>query len=484
MCVILGAHVLYSLALAPWYETYAAFFLVGLPAGLIAMALTWLMPGRVVTRMTVAVVFMVLTALVIHQARGMIEMHFGFFVLFAVLLFYRDWRVYLAATLVAALHHISFNYFQELNYGVFCFAKTGWGVVALHVAYVAFTCGVLVYLSEQMRRSAMQAYATLRESQDVNRGLTRLTEGVRNSMGQISASVQQVTTGNNALSLRATQQASTLEQTAASMEQLTATVKQNAENARRANALVGGASEVAIKGGRVVHDVVQTMSGISESSKKISDIIGVIDGIAFQTNILALNAAVEAARAGEQGRGFAVVASEVRALAQRSATAAKEIKGLIGDSVSKVDAGGKQVEEAGKTMREIVDSVNGVTEIISQITAASQEQSSGIEQINQAVVQLEQATHQNAQVVEKASMAAESMRQQADHLLAMVTNSDAREAMQAAPARPTAAAPAMPAGPAIRKPVPQPLAGMAARQLPRSARATASTRDDGEWKEF
>jgi methyl-accepting chemotaxis protein len=204
------------------------------------------------------------------------------------------------------------------------------------------------------------------------------------------------------------------------MEELTSTVKQNAENAKQANQLAAGASEVAVKGGTVVGQVVTTMSSISESSKKIVDIISVIDGIAFQTNILALNAAVEAARAGEQGRGFAVVATEVRTLAQRSASAAKEIKELIGDSVEKVDAGTKLVDEAGKTMDEIVNAVKRVTDIMSEITAASQEQSSGIEQVNHAITQMDEVTQQNAALVEQAAAAAESMEEQAGSLTSAV----------------------------------------------------------------
>jgi methyl-accepting chemotaxis protein len=194
---------------------------------------------------------------------------------------------------------------------------------------------------------------------------------------------------------------------------LTSTVRQSADNAREANQLAAGASAIAVKGGEVVGEVVSTMSGISESSKKIADIIGVIDGIAFQTNILALNAAVEAARAGEQGRGFAVVASEVRTLAQRSASAAKEIKELITDSVHKVEGGTKLVDEAGKTIGEVVAAVKRVTDIMAEITAASQEQSSGIEQVNQAVMQMDQVTQQNAALVEEAAAAADSVQQQA-----------------------------------------------------------------------
>jgi methyl-accepting chemotaxis protein len=250
----------------------------------------------------------------------------------------------------------------------------------------------------------------------MNAGLKRIVGEVRASSEAIGSGIGQIAGGNADLSQRTEEQASNLEETAASMEELTSTVKHNAENARQANQLAAGASEVALRGGEVVGQVVGTMSSINESSKKIVDIIGVIDGIAFQTNILALNAAVEAARAGEQGRGFAVVASEVRNLAQRSAAAAKEIKQLIGDSVDKVGAGTKLVDEAGKTMQEIVGSVKRVTDIMSEITAASQEQSAGIEQVNQAIAQMDEVTQQNAALVEEAAAAAESMQEQAQNL--------------------------------------------------------------------
>jgi methyl-accepting chemotaxis protein len=246
--------------------------------------------------------------------------------------------------------------------------------------------------------------------------LTAIMTQIKESADSISTASSEIAAGNQDLSSRTEEQASSLEETASSMEELTSTVKQNAENAKQANQLAASASDVAVKGGRVVGEVVTTMSSINESSKKIVDIISVIDGIAFQTNILALNAAVEAARAGEQGRGFAVVASEVRNLAQRSAAAAKEIKTLIGDSVEKVGAGTKLVEDAGKTMEEIVNSVKRVTDIMAEITAASQEQSSGIEQVNQAVTQMDQTTQQNAALVEEAAAAAESMKEQAGNL--------------------------------------------------------------------
>ena len=254
----------------------------------------------------------------------------------------------------------------------------------------------------------------------MNDSLHKVVGEVRNGTDTIATASSQIASGNQDLSSRTEQQASSLEQTAASMEELTSTVKQNADNARQANQLAVSASEVAVRGGSVVNKVVDTMDSINSSSRKIVDIIGVIDGIAFQTNILALNAAVEAARAGEQGRGFAVVASEVRSLAQRSAAAAKEIKGLIDDSVGKVEAGSQQVAEAGRTMEEIVTSVQRVTDIMGEISAATQEQTTGIEQINQAITQMDQVTQQNAALVEQAAAAAASLQEQAGSLSQVV----------------------------------------------------------------
>ncbi len=354
---------------------------------------------------------------------------------------------------------------------------------------------VVIAIGPKDRGSLLFAIRAMRDN------LSNMVGEVRQATDSIATGSREIASGNLDLSSRTEEQASALGQTAASMAELTSTVKQNADNARQANVLAASASAMALKGGAVVGEVVTTMSSINESARKIVDIIGVIDGIAFQTNILALNAAVEAARAGEQGRGFAVVAAEVRTLAQRSAAAAKEIKTLIGDSVDKVNQGSRLVDQAGSTMGEIVDSVRRVTDIISEISAASSEQTGGIDQINLAITEMDQVTQQNAALVEEAAAAAEAMQEQAARLAQLVSvfrlaAVDAAPAARVAPGAVSRVAATVAARPptgsaapaAARAPAATP-ARLAAAPRTVVARAQPATRtpaamQGGDWEEF
>jgi methyl-accepting chemotaxis protein len=331
--------------------------------------------------------------------------------------------------------------------------------------------------------------ALLRALRHMNDSLVGIVSQVRGGTDTISTASREISAGNLDLSSRTEQQASALEETAASMEELTTTVRQNADNARQANQLAIAASEVAVQGGAVVSEVVTTMGAINDSAKRIADIIGVIDGIAFQTNILALNAAVEAARAGEQGRGFAVVASEVRNLAQRSAGAAKEIKELITASVANVDTGARLVDQAGTTMEQVVTSIRRVTDIMAEITSASQEQTTGIEQVNHAIGQMDQVTQQNAALVEEAAAAASSMQEQAATLADVVSvfKLDRAHSVATVPAVAPVAKVAAVAAPAARPartavPAAKAIAAKPVRRDPVKREPVAS--GAGDWEEF
>ena len=316
----------------------------------------------------------------------------------------------------------------------------------------------------------------------MNDGLLDVVAQVRHGTDSIATASSEIAAGNLDLSSRTEEQASSLEETASAMEELTSTVKQNADNARQANQLAKSASEVAVRGGNIVSQVVDTMGTINESSKKIVDIIAVIDGIAFQTNILALNAAVEAARAGEQGRGFAVVATEVRNLAHRSASAAKEIKELIAASVANVDTGSRLVNEAGQTMGDIVDSIVRVTDIMGEITSATHEQTLGIEQINMAIAQMDEVTQQNAALVEQAAAASQSMQEQAGELAQVVSFFKTGTAVPAA--KPvTKLAAVRSSKPAVAAPVRAPLQRPQRKAVANPSPA-ASRSSDSEWEEF
>ncbi len=443
--VMLAAIVLSAVAAAAigflYYEPtlglVSALALAGLGVGGYAMA-----RGTLFSRLVLTTSLVALVALHIQLGHGQSEFHFGVFVTLALLLVYLDWRPIVLAAALFAVHHVMFDRLQAAGFGFYCLSEANFGTIVLHAAYVVIQTGLEVVLVLGMGRTAREGEELSALVAAVNQadgialdvsGQTVTTPGARALQGALQrmqavvASVQstashidvasrEIAHGNSDLSSRTEQAASSLQETAASMEELNSTMRQSADAARQASQMAVANAEVAARGGEVVGQVVATMDEINHSSKKINDIIGVIDGIAFQTNILALNAAVEAARAGEQGRGFAVVAAEVRNLAQRSAEAAKEIKGLIGNSVDKVEAGTRLVAEAGSTIGEVVANAQRVADIIGEITAASGEQSSGIGQVNTAVNQLDQMTQQNAALVEQSTAAAESLKSQAEQL--------------------------------------------------------------------
>jgi methyl-accepting chemotaxis protein len=582
LCVV-GVLLVMAFALAPLYDTWGEAFAIGAPtAGIVA----WLVatrPGELVTRCTIAAALMIFTGLHIHQVHGMIEMHFGVFVLLAFLLFYRDWVPLVVAVGVVAVHHFAFDFLQRSGAPVWVFAaNTGFSIVLIHAAYAIFETALLIVMAVRLRAeieavgcdpgelarvsqelargnvevrvptegatdgSLALAMASMRDelhrsvhgagevlaaiaAGDLSRrarleasgefarlnghvnktvdflaafsgkqnhliqranagdfsgrceisGLAgyqlEMTSGLNQLVGSVESFVNdfgaaqgalargdltkpisqayagrldelrrdtnrtaqqlakivgrirlsadaighaslEIARGNADLSARTEEQASALQETVSSMQELTSAVSNNAEHAAKANELSLTASQIAGKGGAVVSEVITTMQGISVSSGKMADIIGVIQNIAFQTNLLALNAAVEAARAGEQGRGFAVVAQEVRALAGRSATAAKEIEDLISDSVQRVDSGAKLVHRAGETMGDIVQSIARVTTLVGEIAALSREQSTGIDAVSRAISQMDQVTQQNAALVEEAAAAAERMSTEAQLL--------------------------------------------------------------------
>jgi len=443
---------LVSLGIAGKYDTWAEAFAIGLSTALMGTLMMFVAPTRRLTRMVIGAAFMVFSALLIHQMHGLIEMHFGIFVLLAFLLYYRDWLPIVTAAAVIAVHHLAFNYLQASGAPVYVFSYgTGFNIVLLHAAFVVFESVLLVYMAVMSYREGVQSqeiheigsHLVMRDGRidltyfkenaqsDFAIGFNEFIGALKESVGKVQEAVtivnngaSEIAAGNLNLSQRTEEQAASIEETAASMEEMTASVRQNSESAKQAADLADKAYNEATRGGSVAAGAVTAMSNLSESSQKIADITGVIDGIAFQTNLLALNAAVEAARAGEQGRGFAVVASEVRSLAQRSSEAAKEIKGLIETSVGQVRTTSELVDSTGEALSAIVSSVKKAADIVMEITAASLEQSSNIEQVNHTIAQLDDMTQKNAALVEEASSASKSMEDQAGVLASMVSRFD------------------------------------------------------------
>ena len=534
MLAAIGGLALASFAYASQYGGLGLALGVGGLLMLASLAMASMSHGEAGSRIGLPVLGMAMVALLIHSARGQAEAHFAVFAFLAVTIVYRHWVPVMAAAATIAVHHLSFNFFQQWGWGPVCFTEPSLFKVVEHAAYVVAEAGILMALAQRARAdfaagaelsriadqlvgsdgavdfSAIDRSSKLPTTRRMVEVLGRIEQAlatVRAGTGSIGSAAAEVAQGSADLSQRTETTAASLQQTASSMEQLTGTVRQSSDAASQANQLAASAASVAHRGGAVVSQVVTTMNEIDASSKKIADIIGTIDGIAFQTNILALNAAVEAARAGEQGRGFAVVAGEVRSLAQRSAEAAKEIKGLIGTSVDKVQTGSKLVGEAGETMGEIVASVQRVSDIIGEISAASSEQSAGIGQVNNAVSQLDAMTQQNAALVEESAAAAESLKSQAARLseavsLFRLSKGEADEPGRAAAATaapppitrpsPGRSAPKPPARPAQAAPV-----ATAARPAPAAVAAAAvekarsappapapATAGDDEWETF
>jgi methyl-accepting chemotaxis protein len=379
-------------------------------------------PGSLASRLGFAFALSAMVALHVDLGRGTLELHFGVFVMLGLLLMYSDWRPILLGAILVAVEHVAADRLQAKGLGVYCMSAPSMLRVVTHAVYVVLQTSAEVCMAVWMSRSAAKAAAAATALTATFNQLRVAMATTQESAANIEGASSEIASGNADLSRRTEQTASQLQQAASSMDQLTVTVKDSAGAAADANRLATTAAEAAERGGQVVREVVSKMEDIATSSRKIADIIGVIDGIAFQTNILALNAAVEAARAGEQGRGFAVVATEVRLLAKRSATAAREIKGLIDASVQDVGSGSRLVDDAGEAMQEIVLGVRNVAGIIGNISRSAAQQSMRIESIHGTVAELDQMTQQNSALVEESAAAAESLRVQAGRLNAVVSS--------------------------------------------------------------
>jgi len=422
MAAALALGALASLAIA---DEFGRMGLAAIGAGAIsAIGLgVWMAsPGSLLSRLVFAFALTAMVALHIDLGRGTIEFHFGVFVVLGLLLVYSDWRPILLAAGLVAVEHLVTDRLQAFGADVYCTTSPSILKVVMHAVYVILQTGAEIYMTVWMNRAARQGTASADALTDTLERLRAALATTQESAARIESASHEIAGGNADLRQRTEQSAAQLRRAAGSMAQLTAIVNSSAESAEGANRQAASASQVAERGGEVVREVVSKMDDIATSSRRIADIIGVIDGIAFQTNILALNAAVEAARAGEQGRGFAVVASEVRSLAQRSATAAREIKGLINVSVENVDAGSRLVGEAGRTMQEIVTGIRSVAGTIDEISRSATAQKAGIVAMHDTVADLDQMTQRNAALVQQSAAAAESLHVQAGRLTEVVSS--------------------------------------------------------------
>ena len=417
---VLCGLVLFSICLAPWHGTWTLVLLLGVPTAVLPILFIWKAPGALFTRMMVAAATMIFCGLNIDQAHGLDELHFGIFVLLALLVIYQDWRVIIAAAAVIAVHHLLFNYLQAAHYQVWVFQVPDLIMVFVHAAYVVVEAAAICYLAAVLSKKTQEtanSRTELQEHLNAMRSVIEQTElgieGMTDASGELASSSRAIADG-------AVNQASSLERTAASLEQITATVRRSAEMADAARRLATSSEQAAEQAGLVVSEAITAMGGINAASAKISDIISTINEIAFQTNLLAVNAAVEAARAGEDGRGFAVVAGEVRSLAQRTSEASREIKRLIQDSMTKLENGTRLVDRSGQSLAEIVKSVKDMGQMVAQIAIASAEQSVGVEQVNTAMAQIDRVTQTNSAQTEKLAETSQSLSRQSAGLMVLV----------------------------------------------------------------
>lgn len=428
-----------SLFLSTLNDTWHLSFFIGLPLAVIPTILILAKPGQLITRSIVAISLMAFMGLHIHQANGMTELHFGIFVLLAILLSYTDWKVIIIAALTIAVHHLSFNFFQQLALGPICFTEPNLNIVLLHATYVVVEAGMLSYLAIIMNKiissgvqlsvivedvTKVDGQINLALSQDIHDiGISKTLKQmllqlhatvshIREQVSSISTSALSIAQGNSEIATQSELQLLNLQKTVNSVEVLTQTVQKNTDNILKAHELMLITAKEAEKGGVVVSKVINKMKSINDSSSKITEITSVIDGIAFQTNILALNATIEAARAGTQGRSFAVVANEVRNLAQRSAQAAKEIKDLINTSVLEVEEGNELVKNAGNSINSIVSSVNCVKDIMQEISEASQIQTKEIQDTNKLLHKIQDSNEQHDQLIMNTASLAADIQQQ------------------------------------------------------------------------